>query len=88
MQQLMPLGSLNNLDLTTKMFTLTQRYGELTLWLEQTDRKIFDMICTDKQVVSLSLQKEIELKHQADTERYVVLSQLKQIELEMDRRVN
>jgi hypothetical protein len=80
------LQTLSNLDLANQMMDRTKRYGELSLWIAEADLKIFNMITEHKQVQS-TIAHEIELKHQADLERYIVLSDLKKIELEMDKRV-
>lgn len=80
------LQVLTNMDLANEMLTLTKRYGELSLWIAEADLKVYNMIAENKQVQS-SIAREIELKHQADLERYIVLSNLKKVELEMDRRV-
>jgi hypothetical protein len=58
------------------------------MWIADAERKIYDMICTDQNIESLGLQHEVDLKFQAEIEKYKILSQLKQIELEMERRVN
>lgn len=80
------LQNLTNLELTDQMYVLTKRYGELSLWITECDQKVCAMIQQNKQDQS-SIAREIELKHQADVEKYIVLSDLKKIELEMDRRV-
>lgn len=82
----MELQVLTNMDLANEMLSLTKRYGELSLWIAEADLKIYDMIQKNQQVQSV-IAREIELKHGADVERYIVLSDLKKIELEMDRRV-
>lgn len=81
------LAELSNLELANEMMSCTKRFGELSLWIAEADIKVYSMITEHKQVQA-SIAREIELKHQADVERYIVLSDLKKIELEMDRRVN
>jgi len=81
----MELLTLSNIELANEMFSLTRRFGELSLWIAEADIKVYSLITENKQVQE-SITREIELKHQADIERYVVLSNLKKIELEMDRR--
>lgn len=80
------LQVLSNLDLANHMMTLTKRFGELSLWIAESDLKVYNMITENKQIQSV-IAHEIELKHQADLERYIVLSDLKKIELEIDKRV-
>ena len=82
------LVPLSNMELASKQFELLKRYGELSLWIAEADRKIFDMICTDRQIDSMGIKRELELKHSADTERYAVLSEMKRLEIEMENRVN
>jgi len=82
-----PLTVLTNNELANEMFSLTKRFGELSLWIAEADQKVYTMITANKEVQS-AIAREIELKHQADVERYIVLSNLKKIELEMDKRVN
>lgn len=81
------LTELSNIELANEMLLQTKRFGELSLWITEADIKVHKMITEDKQVQS-AIAREIELKHQADVERYIVLSNLKKIELEMDKRVN
>jgi len=83
----MLLAPLSNGELATQMYTLTKRFGELSLWIAEADTKVYRMITEDTQVQS-EIAREIELKHAADVERYIVLADLKKIELEMDKRVN
>ena len=82
-----PLMELTNNELTNQMFQLTKRFGELSLWIAEADLKVYTMITENRQIQS-AISREIELKHGADIERYIVLSDLKKIELEIDRRVN
>lgn len=83
----MDLKALSNNELANEMFSLTKRFGELCLWIAEADTKVYSMITENRQVQS-AIAREIELKHAADVERYIVLSNLKKIELEMDKRVN
>lgn len=80
------LQDLNNSELAAKMYELTKRYGELSLWSIESELKIFNMITKNEQIQSV-IAREIELKQGAELEKYIVLSDLKKIELEMDRRV-
>lgn len=82
----MDLKPLSNGELATQMYTLTKRYGELSLWIAEADQKVCTMIRDNKQIQS-TIAREIELKHAADVERYIILADLKKIELEMDFRV-
>ena len=82
----MNLKELSNGELATQMYTVTKRYGELSLWIAEADSKVVRMISENKEVQS-EISRQIELKQQADVERYIALSNLKKIELEMDRRV-
>jgi hypothetical protein len=81
------LAELSNNELANEMYSLTKRFGELSLWISEADIKVYTMITENRQVQS-AISREIELKHGADLERYIVLSNLKKIELEMDKRVN
>lgn len=81
------LTELSNGELATEMWNKTKRYGELCLWIAEADLKVYSMITENKQVQSV-ITREIELKHDADIERYIILSDLKKIEIEMDKRVN
>lgn len=81
------MEALSNIELANEMMDKTKRYGELSLWIAEADFKIYSMIIENKQVQS-AIAREIELKHDADIERYIMLSDLKKIELEMDRRSN
>lgn len=102
----MDLKQLSNIELANEMSRLQHRYGELSLWMEEGDRRIRGLIlegpdsALEKQiasdaahgVVSLyslagTVKRELELKQQAEVEKYAVLADLKKIELEMDRRV-
>lgn len=80
------LTSLSNSELAAKMFDLTRRYGELSLWMADCELKIYNMITKNEQVQSI-IAYELDLKQSAEIEKFVVLSDLKKIELEMDRRV-
>jgi len=100
------LKTLSNIELANEMSRLTHRYGELSQWMEESDRRIRGLIlegpdsALQKQiaadashgVVSLysltgTIKRELDLKQQAEVERYTVLADLKKIELEIDRRV-
>lgn len=80
------LTLLTNIELANEMLSQTKRYGELSLWITEADNKVYKMITDNNQKQDI-IAREIELKHQADVERYIVLSNLKKIELEMDKRV-
>lgn len=101
----MDLRILSNIELANEMNRLTHRYGELSQWMEESDRRIRGLIlegpdsALQKQiasdanhgVVSLysltgTIKRELDLKQQAEIEKYAVLADLKKIELEMDRR--
>jgi hypothetical protein len=94
------LKELSNGELAGEMNRLTHRMGELCMWMEESDRKIRGLILdpystptetTEYGVRRFSLHtavsKEIDLKQMAEIEKYVILADLKKIELEMDRRV-
>lgn len=81
-----PLIALSNSELAAEMYSLTKRYGELSLWAAEAELKIVNMITKNEQIQSV-IAREIELKQGAELERYIVLSNLKKVELEMDRRV-
>lgn len=102
----MDLKPLSNLELTNEMNRLTHRYGELSQWIEESDRRIRGLIlegpdsALQKQiasdaahgVVSLysltgTIRRELDLKQQAEVEKYTILADLKKIELEIDKRV-
>ncbi len=102
----MDLKPLSNIELSNEMNRLTHRYGELSQWMEESDRRIRGLIlegpdsALQKQiasdavhgVVSLyslsgTIKRELDLKQQAEIEKYAILADLKKIELEMDRRV-
>lgn len=102
----MELKALSNIELANEMNRLTHRYGELSQWMEESDRRIRGLIlegpdsALQKQiaadaahgVVSLysltgTIKRELELKQQAEVEKYTLLADLKKIELEIDRRV-
>jgi len=80
------LTQLSNGELATEMYTVTKRYGELSLWIVEADIKVRSMI-TERVGTTGDIKYQIELKHGAEVELYTVLSDLKKIELEMDRRV-
>jgi hypothetical protein len=82
------LPALSNSQLAKQQSQLTERYGQLMMWIADAERKIYDMICTNVTMESLGLQHEVDLKFQAEIEKYKILSQLKQIEIEMEKRVN
>ena len=102
----MDLKTLNNIDLANEMNKLTHRYGELSQWIEESDRRIRGLILEgpdsalqkqidadrNRGIISLysltgTIKRELDLKQQAEVEKYTVLADLKKIELEMDRRV-
>lgn len=102
----MDLKQLSNIELANEMNRLTHRYGELALWMEESDRRIRGLILEGPDsalqaqlasdaahgVVNLysltgTIKRELELKQQAEVEKYSILADLKKIELEMDRRV-
>jgi len=102
----MDLKSLSNIELANEMNRLTHRYGELSQWMEESDRRIRGLILDGPDsalqrqiaadaahgIVSLysltgTIKRELELKQQAEIEKYAVLADLRKIELEMDRRV-
>jgi len=80
------LLDLSNGELATKMYEVTKRYGELSLWISEAELKITTMIMTNNEVQS-EIAQQVKLKHAAEIEKYMALSNLKKIELEMDRRV-
>jgi hypothetical protein len=94
------LKALNNGELAAEMHRLTHRLGELSLWIEESDRKICALILDPYSVPTettpegrtrfplySSVARELDLKQSAELEKYIVLADLKKIELEMDRRV-
>jgi len=102
----MDLRVLSNIELANEMNRLTHRYGELSKWMEESDRRIRGLIlegpdsALQKQiasdaahgVISLysltgTIKRELDLKQQAEVEKYTVLADLKKIEIEMDKRV-
>lgn len=102
----MDLRALNNIELANEMNRLTHRYGELSQWMEESDRRIRGLIlegpdsALQKQiasdaahgVVSLysltgTIKRELDLKQQAEIEKYTILADLKKIEIEIDKRV-
>ena len=102
----MDLKTLTNIQLADEMKNLTHRMGELSMWIEESDRRIRGLIlegpdsALQKQidrdaahgVISLytlsgTIKNELDLMQSAQVEKYTVLSNLKRIELEMDRRV-
>jgi len=80
------LLDLSNGELATRMYEVTKRYGELTLWMSECELKIVQMITTNSEVQS-EITRQLELKQAAEVEKFIALSNLKKIELEMDRRV-
>lgn len=80
------LQNLKNGELATEMYTLERRYGQLSLWITEADIKVRKMI-TERTGTDGQIKYQLELKHGAEVEMYTVLSDLKKIELEMDRRV-
>ena len=102
----MDLTSLSNIELANEMHRLTHRYGELSQWMDESDRRIRGLIlegpdaALQKQIASAeahgiislysltgTITRELDLKQQAEEERYAVLAQLKKIENDIDRRV-
>lgn len=102
----MDLKTLNNIQLANEMNRLTHRYGELSQWMEESDRRIRGLIlegpdsALQKQIASAeahgiislysltgAITRELDLKQQAEEEKYIVLANLKKIELEIDSRV-
>lgn len=85
------LTQLSNSELASRMFDLTKRYGELSLWMAESTLKIQDLITRnpDAPIKSTTgeIGRQLDLKHGAELESLIVLSDLKKIELEMDRRV-
>ena len=96
----MDLKTLSNIELANEMNRLTHRMGELCMWMEESDRKICGLLL-DPYSISTEKTKEgrtrfpmysevaseLDLKQSAELEKYIVLADLKKIELEMDRRV-
>lgn len=80
------LPTLSNIDLANEMHRLTKRYGDLSLWIAESELKIYQMIAENRQVQA-EIAREIHNKQEAELEKWVVLSDLKKIELEMDKRV-
>lgn len=80
------LPALSNIDLANEMHRLTKRYGDLSLWIAESELKIYQMIAENRQVQA-EIAREIHNKQEAELEKWVVLSDLKKIELEMDKRV-
>lgn len=80
------LQVLSNGELATRMYEVTKRYGELALWMAEAELKIYNMITKNEEVQS-EIKRQIELKQSAEVEKFIALSDLKKIELEMDRRV-
>ena len=76
----------SNGELATEMYALERRYGQLSLWIAEADLKIYNMITTED-APKESIKFQLDLKHDADRERYIILSNLKKIELEVDIRV-
>lgn len=80
------LLDLSNGELATRMYEVTKRYGELSLWMSECELKIVQMITTNTEIQS-EITRQLELKQAAEIEKFIALSNLKKIELEMDRRV-
>lgn len=80
------LPELSNIDLANEMHRLTKRYGELSLWAAESELRIYQMIADDEQVQA-QIAREIQNKQEAELEKWIVLSDLKKVELEMDKRV-
>lgn len=103
---MLDLKQLSNIELANEMSRLTHRNGELSLWMDDSHRRICSLILEGPDnalkmqmkaaeahgVISMyqlsgTITRELELKQQAEVERYAVLANLKKVELEMDRRV-
>ena len=82
----MDLKPLSNSELANEMVALTKRFGDLSLWITEHEVKIYNMITTNSETPS-AMKASLELKHGAEAEKWLVLSNLKKIELEMDKRV-
>ncbi len=80
------LTQLSNGELATRMYEETKRYGELSLWMAEAELKIYNMIMTNNEKQG-EIKRQLELKSGAEVEKFISLSNLKKIELEMDRRV-
>lgn len=80
------LQALSNGELATRMYEITKRYGECSLWMAEAELNIYNLI-TKNEAVPSEIKRQIELKHGAEVEKFIALSDLKKIELEMDRRV-
>lgn len=80
------LTQLSNGELATRMYEETKRYGELSLWIAEAEFKIYTMITTNNEKQS-EIKRQLELKQGAEVEKFIALSNLKKIELEMDLRV-
>lgn len=80
------LTQLSNGELATRMYEVTKRYGECCMWVAEAENKIFNMITNRVEDYS-EISVQVELKGQAELEKYIAMSNLKKIELEMDRRV-
>lgn len=102
----MDLKPLSNIQLADEMKRLTHRMGELSMWIEESDRRIRGLILegpdsalqrqidrdANRGVISLytlsgTVKNEVDLMQSAQIEKYAVLSDLKRVEIEMDRRV-
>lgn len=102
----MDLKPLSNIELANEMNRLTHRLGELSLWMDESHRRICSLILDGpdnalqrqidadvaRGVISLyslsgTVRREVELKQQADVERYAIMADLKKVELEIDKRV-
>jgi hypothetical protein len=93
------LQQLSNTELAAEMNRLTHRMGELSMWMEESDRKICTLILEPYSVPTetkegktrfplySSVARELDLKQSAELEKYIILAELKKIELEIDKRV-
>jgi len=86
------LTQLSNGELATRLYEITKRYGECCLWIADAELKLYRVITeADRGIMNAEEQaeitKQIEFKKGAELEKYIALSNLKKIELEMDRRV-
>lgn len=81
-----PLTQLSNGELATRMYEETKRYGELSLWIAEADYRIYTMIMTNNEKQG-EIKRNLDLKQKAEVEKFISLSNLKKIELEMDHRV-
>lgn len=96
----MDLKTLSNMQIEGEMRRLTHRMGELSMWMEESDRIICGLLLDPYSVpienkegktrfpLYSSVARELDLKQSAEIEKYIVLAELKKIELELDRRVD